>query len=788
GDELSSCDAAVQLAYQLAAGTDSATTMLRRELVIGIDPMENPDGRERYLGQMQQWNGLLPNSDVQSMQHSGLWTAGRGNHYLFDLNRDWFILENPESRARVQAIREWQPQLIVDAHEMGPLNTYLFPPSREPININITETIKYWNKIFSEDQAKAFDEYGWSYYTREWFEDWYPGYGSNMPHFRGAIGILYEQASTDGSLVKRHDGTILTFRDAVHHQFTSSMANLKTLAKNREKILSDFYHQKKYAMNFSERTGIKVFYIVPGKNVSRVNRFVEKLVQQGIDVEIAQKDFKAEGLQDYWSRKKLDRQLPAGTLIVPLNQPLSLLANAILEFDPRPRTSFMEEERKSLLKKKSTRLYEVSAWSLLMAYGLEAYTGSARVNVSAKKILEIPLPEGTLSGATSAYGYVWDNTDDRAIDALIQFMSKGIQIRAAKKPFRVEGQEYPRGSFLIRLIENPNLNSTLVKKVASETGVTIQGVNTALSESGSDLGGNDFQLLTPPRIALLTGHSISTTSFSALWYLLDRELQVKHSLINHTRLGGTDLRTYNVLILPSTWGGKETYQKLLGKENIKKIKSWVAAGGTIIGIGNAAAFLADTATGFSKVRLRQQVLQKLALYKEAAEKELNPGQVAPDSISLWEKAPTVADTPQNSGNKADKELLAKYDEHLRLFQPRGAILRANLDEEHWLNFGLGKKLPVIFYSPYAYLTADPVQTAARLGSADHLRLSGILWPETRTRWEKTAYATRESLGKGQVILFAGEPYFRAYFLGSGRMLVNAILLGPGMGTRAVMPW
>jgi hypothetical protein len=787
GDELSSTDAGVFLSYQLAAGMDSISQKLLKELVIGIDPMENPDGRERFLGQMQQWNGLIPNSDIQSMQHYGFWTVGRGNHYLFDLNRDWFILENPESRARVKAIREWRPQLVIDSHEMGSLSTYLFPPAREPINTNVSENLKQWNNIFAKDQAKAFDTYGWSYYTREWHENWYPGYGSNMPNFDGAIGILYEQASTDGSLVKRQDGTILTFRESVHHHFVSSMANLNTLANHRKQILSDFYNHHKIALSNTKNTLPKAYLLIPGENKSRISRFINKLLLQKIEIYSAQKEFKIEQVISYWDKKKSSKSFPKGTIIIPMNQPLSPLINAVLEFDPRTSTKFLEEERKSLLKENDTKLYEVSAWSMPMAYGLDVYAAWNTVKVNSQKITEPPVHQAMMENSEPVYGYFWSNSDDNSYKVLIQLLEKGYKIRCSKKPTYIDKKFFHRGGFLIRKIENPELKAADIEEISQAFDIDIYGTNTALSLEGSDLGGEDFVLLDLPRIALLTGHSISTTSFSALWYLLDREFQIKHSLLDYHGINRFDLRKYNVLLLPSTWGGKETYSQLFGKENIQKLKNWVENGGTLIAIGNGAAFLADSTTGMSEVALRQQVLNNLALYQNAYEMDLKNIEIMVDSTAIWDKA-TLSGHMSAPQEKKDGEQLKMRDEFLRTFQPRGAILTANLDQEHWLNFGIGDKIPVIFYSPYAYMAKSPVQTTARLADSENLRLSGILWPEARTRWKNTAFVTRESVEKGQIILFAGEPFFRAYFHGSGRMLINALLLGPGFGTSSEIPW
>ena len=278
GDELSSTDAAVQLAYQLAAGTDQTTKKLLKELVISIDPTENPDGRERYLQQLLQWRGEVVNSDANSLDHSGFWPYGRGNHYLFDLNRDWFATVHPETRGKVSAILDWNPQFLVDSHEMGSMDTYLFNPPRAPYNPYMPKTIfKWWDKI-AKDQAAAFDAYGWSYYTGDWNEEVYPGYGSSWGIYIGLVGILYEQSGADGSIVKKEDGTITTYRETVHHQFISSMANLQTIANQKEELLRDYYNNRKKAV--STKNAGKAFIFSSELNKTRLNELAETIKRQ----------------------------------------------------------------------------------------------------------------------------------------------------------------------------------------------------------------------------------------------------------------------------------------------------------------------------------------------------------------------------------------------------------------------------------------------------------------------------------------------------------------------------
>ncbi|MBN2366633.1 MAG: hypothetical protein EH225_12060, partial [Calditrichaeota bacterium] len=787
GDELSGPDAAIQLAYQLVAGEDSLTSRLRRELVICIHPMENPDGRERFLSQMQQWSGAVVNTDVQSIHHTGDWPWGRGNHYLFDLNRDWILLVNPESRARVRAIMEWNPQLIVDAHEMGALDTYLFSPAREPINPRISTNLLDWAHKFAVDQASALDQYGWSYYTREWLDEWYPGYGSSWPLLIGSVGILYEQAGTDGFSVKRHDGTILSYRESVHHQFVSSLVNLKTLAENRQKLLEDYYKNRKNAL-LGKSGQPAAFYIVPGENISRFNRFIQNLQYQNITVEISEQEFNVKDLYGYLQDNPLRKTLPKGTAIIRLDQPLRSLIEAILEFDPHMSSEFLREEREELLREKETRMYEVSSWSLPMAYGLESYWTASHPTVAVRQMDYIPKKSSPSNTGSAGYGYLCNYDDDAVVKALVNLLESEASVRVAKEPFTINGQKFNRGSLLLRNHENTDNLQNLIMSVSDKSGVSFFPVNTALAQQGPDLGGNQFVLLTNPRVALLAGPEIGITSFSSLWYLLDQELQMKHSILNSDRLGGIDFRKYNVLILPSAWS-KKSYENLFGKEILAGLKTWIQEGGTLIAIGEAAAFIADTTTQLSATRTMRQTLKNRNFYRNWLEQKETLFKTYPDSIKIWNGGGIVSDSTQvKVVSKEQLKWLEKQDELARLFQPRGAILRAKTDGQHWMNFGTSPEIPVILYTSYAYLAMDPVQMPVTFSESKNLRLSGLLWPEARMRWAKTPYVTVERVGKGQIILFAGDPFFRAYFHGTARLLINSILLGPGFGTVRSVPW
>ncbi|UCF77721.1 MAG: hypothetical protein JSW03_06295 [Candidatus Eiseniibacteriota bacterium] len=797
GDEPSGSDAALFLAYYLAAAEDSVARAIRDAVVVLVDPVQNPDGRERFRAQIAQWAGKRPNPDTQSLEHAGFWPWGRANHYLFDLNRDWLAFLHPETRGRAGAITKWHPQLVVDAHEMGEFDTYLFSPPREPFNPNMTPSLRKWLQVFAVDQAKAFDRFGWSYYTEEWNEEWSPIYANVWASRSGAVGILYEQASVGGTLVKRPDETLMHYPETVLHQVVSSIANLSTAARNREELLRDFYEEKARAVS-SPRGARKAYLIPQGNNKTRSRELVSVLMRHGIEVHRANEVFVARDVQSCLGGRDDSKSFPEGTYIVFQAQPLRSLLNTIFEFDPRMSTSFLEQERHELEKLGQTKLYEITAWSLPLAFGVEAYEAGSVGRVQTEKLGEFERARGEVVRPEASYGFLVDYSDDSGVKALAKLFEEGCKVKVALKPFAIQGMSFSRGTLLVPLEANADGLVSTLEKIAEETGADFYGVSTAWTEEGPDLGGGYFRLLQEPRVAVLTGGRINFTSYGALWFLFDRELGYRFSALDVNRVDEFDLDKYNVIILPSVWGNPGLYADMLGKKNVQKLKRWVEQRGTLICMAASSAFAADTTTGFSAVRLRRQALAQLKEFEEAlAREDVMKAHEMVDSLAVWEGKgqegeTSSAGTEQAAGEarpeKVDVKALEREDAWLRRFMVRGAILKCDVDEEHWLTSGMGNAVTVTIFSDHVFLSQPPVETVCRFAEGDSLRLSGLLWPEAKKRQARTAYATREALGRGQVILFAGEPYFRAFFHGSGRLLENAILLGPGMGTSVPVPW
>src|ERR1035441_10596219 len=122
-----------------------------------------------------------------------------------------------------------------------------------------------WRDLEWGSLAAAFDARGWRYYNGEWNDDWYPGYSSSWSAMRGAVANLYEQAGIGTDAVRRGEGTLESYQEAVHKQLVSSMANLAFLAKNRQEVLADFLAEKRKSVGTDASIPAHTFAIQIGR-------------------------------------------------------------------------------------------------------------------------------------------------------------------------------------------------------------------------------------------------------------------------------------------------------------------------------------------------------------------------------------------------------------------------------------------------------------------------------------------------------------------------------------------
>ena len=467
----------------------------------------------------------------------------------------------------------------------------------------------------------------------------------------------------------------------------------------------------------------------------------------------------------------------------------------VLTFDIRIPTSFLQSEKKEILAHDDSRLYDATGWSLPLAYGIEAYHVDSAPGVATEPFA-LTERRGSLTNENAKVGFAFDGRDDRAFELLARLFEKNLNVWCCRKPFRAGAVEFARGSFLVRRTGNESLDISSLRALAEASGVDLIGVDEGLANGAfADLGGNEFVLLKAPRIALLAGSGINTGDFGAIWHLLDSRLRMRTSTLDVVSVAGADLSKYNVIVLPDASGGASGYKDRLGEGGVDNLKAFAKAGGTLVAEGAGAALLADTSVAISPVRPREQVLKDLPKYTRALDLSKSALSPAVDSLSIWEsRAPRADDGAKKETKKDGKEesspavdALKREDEIARKLYPHGAIVAVNVNTEHWLGYGCGPVVPVLLNTRLA-LVSESVEVPGRFAPANRLRLSGLMWEEARARWSETVYSARDGVGDGQAILFASLPNFRGYYHGAERMLLNALLLGPGFGTAARVEW
>ena len=798
GNETSGADAALGIIYHLIASQDKDVLDMLKEMVIIIDPVMNPDGRARFAKNLEQYRGTAPNYDDQSLIHTGDWPYGRTNHYYFDLNRDWVYLTQPETQGRVSLINEWKPQILVDAHEMGSQDTFMTGPAREPINKNVDYDLIKWGNVFAKDQGQEFDKRNWRFYTGEWHEDLYPGYSFYVA-FKGTLGILYEQSRMAEDGVRRPEGTIQSYKESVHHQYVSTIVNLKTLKENSKAMYEDYWDGRKFNVSSDSKYANRSYVILPTKNNGRLNVLANKLKAQEIEIYQNNKPISVSNVLKQNGVIEDEYIIPAGSMIIPNKQPEAPLISAILEFDAEIDESVLEEEKQKSIKNGSSLMYDTTAFNFSMMYGLRAVTVPQNIT----KNLDIWSPfNETIEVYKDAVMWAVDGKDDRSVAFAARLMEKNIEVRIIDKDSYLSGHNLSRGSVVVIAMDNPLIEDLHldVSSTASALNLSLVSIESGFGpEELPDWGGRHFRLLEKPQIAILSHEGFNSYDVGVSWWSLDHHLGIRHSQLNSSLTAYGDLRRYNTIILPSGNPNLSDYAKNM-------LMNWVKQGGTLI--ANNASTRSIISSNIGNVENLNRTFENSKTFNIDLMREIyslenqiditgvNDNKVNPKNSYPWE----------SSDKTYSKDQLEMRDKWQSLLMPSGAIVAARTDDKHWLTFGTDDVLPVLYSNYPILMTGGNSEAILRIGELIpnsevsqsrtinwsqipagydmNVRMSGLVWPEASQRIANSAYLTREKLGKGQIILFSGEPNYRGSARGTNRLWLNAVVYGSGLGTNS----
>ncbi len=736
GNEASSTEAAHEVAYELATTQDPTLLAALEESVVLLFICINPDGRQRYVTWYNSIMRHTKGQEPRDLEHYEPWPNGRTNHYWFDLNRDWIWGVHPESRGHIAAYNRWMPQVHVDYHEQGYDANYFTAPGATPRNQLLPDDYEAWSDLFGRANIAEFDKKGLSYFTRDRFDFFYPGYGSSYPSVMGAIGMLVEQGGIGaGRAVETEDGFVLSLRQRIYDHYRTSLATIQAAATQREALLS--YSIAAWDPMRSKEP-VNAYVIEQDGNPYWID-FITILQRHGVVMEITTEAFTAIA-QSYRSGKTEQHTFPRGSLLIPTEQARHLLVNTLLA---------------QHLAIEDTVMYDMSTWSAPLAYNLSAYTIRSPIQVGTKLLTEIESPATgvQLADEQPTYAYLIDYQQRYAPRALAKLWEKGYRVRAAIAPFVLEdGRAFPAGTLIVltgRNLEKESSLSTDMAAIAATASVEIVASASGRVATGYDLANTRNKPLKAPRVAMLVEPPFDTYTSGQLFYLFDQEteLPVERIIVSSLqqtalpkfgqRYGYADLNDYDVLLLP----GCSRLGEIFKDEPLRQLTDWIRAGGVVVALEASSLFF----TGRGKV----------------------------SDLS-------VKDASRDTNAAALVIPYAEREQYRGKRRIPGAALRASIDTTHPLGFGLPQEVYSLKFGTESLLPAANLETVGRyLSNTKELLAAGYASEENLQHLAGNTWAGVQPYGEGKIVYLLDNPHYRMFWRGPSRMVQNAVMLLPG---------
>ena len=700
GNESVSTEAAMQTLYELLTNRKD----LLNNTVVIVDPCINPDGRDRYVNWYNQVKNTPFQVDPNSREHHEGWLSGRSNHYMFDLNRDWAWLTQLESQQRIKEYNKWFPHIHVDFHEQGVDNPYFFAPAAEPFHEVITNFQREFQITIGKNHAKYFDKEGWLYFTKERFDLFYPSYGDTYPTYNGAIGMTYEQGGSGraGLGITTQIGDTLTLKDRIDHHLTTGLSTVEVSSANAPKLNQEFvkfFKSRKFKYNS---------YVMKGEK-DHLHTLTKWLDQHGIEygsgTGTTVKGFR------YKSGKTESFQSDENSLVVSTDQPKGTLVKVL--FEPNAKLT-------------DSLTYDITAWSMPYAYGLDAVAVQNKVPSTAYKAINITIPE-----TDSYYAYITDWNSMHDARFLAALMQNDIKVRSAHRSFTIKDIEYPVGSLVVTKEDNKHIANfqDQIIEIAKKYDQDLHITPTGFVDDGKDLGSSYIKMIKKKRVAVLTGEPTSTINFGEIWHFFEQQLVYPMTSIDSRYLKTILLDKYDVLILPHG----QDYKKFMSDDLTDKLTDWVKKGGELILIQGAVK-----------------------------------GVVGRDNFAIKERK-LSKDSLKNRLSSYARTVREKLKEEVK-----GAIFKTKVDPSHPLAFGYNSMYYTlkIRNGSYEYLPKGNVAVIEKQTKP----LAGFSGSDTPDRLINSLVFGVEPLEKGHIIYLVDNPLFRGFWENGKLFFANALFM------------
>ncbi|GAB3700782.1 M14 family metallopeptidase [Spirosoma flavus] len=727
GNEAVSSEAFMEVLYRLLSPTDAVSQKIINSTVVLLDPGLNPDGHDRYVNWYNQMVGRSADPTPSAREHNEPWPGGRYTHYLFDPNRDWAWQTQEITQQRMTLYQQWMPHLHGDFHEMGVESPYYFAPSAKPYHEDITPFQRKFQQTIGEYCSRYFDRNGWLYYTRERFDLFYPSYGDTYPTYNGAIGMTFEQGGSGraGLAIEKADGDTLTLRQRIDHHYAASIATLESVADRPAEIVKEFGQFFDKARNTP--IGTYKSYVIKwpkDDNGGRVKALLQLLERNKIRYGYAGKSLNAPGFNYNTQKNDKSVAVAAEDVVISAYQPKSTLLKILFE-------------QNSALEDSAT--YDITAWSLPYAFGLQTYGLTTRLEPSSTMSVPTTPTSTTTAASSRAYAYLIKWKSLPAAQTLASLLKQKIRVRAAEKPFELDGKTYPSGTLIVPRAGNERLGDrfdTIVKKIATMTGSGFEPVQTGFVAKGSDFGSDFVTGLKAPRVALVMGDGTPPPSAGEVWHFFDQELNYPITLVDGNALGNVEWNKLDVLILPTNYN----YARFLNDRVLSSLREWIRAGGKLIAMERAAAFLAGR-----------------------------------DGFELKEKAPQDGDKKEKKGNPSDSVKLYADRERTAISDDiPGSIYRVNVDTSHPLGFGLTDGYYTLVQNAFNFDFLKDGWNVGYLKSDNYV--AGFSGRNAREKLKNTLLMGVQNVGRGSIVYLADDPLFRGFWYNGKLLFSNAVFM------------
>jgi hypothetical protein len=764
GNETSSTEVSLLVAYYLAASNDPETLKWLSESVIFIDPSLNPDGRDRAANWHNQYHSNPPVGDPIDKEHVEGWPAGRVNHYFTDLNRDWLNLVQVESRNRVEFFHQWYPNVQIDFHEQGANATYYFEPTPTRHYSPIIPQFLYDEGIvLAKYNATALDDIGSLYFTKEGYDNLSPIYGSTYPKFFGAVSATYEQASSRGIEQESSNG-LLTFKFTIRNHLTTSFSTIRAAVAEKSNLFKTQKNFFKYALEQGQKATTKAYVFGDNKDANLTQKFLGLLLQHRVKVFTLNENITEQG-KTFQKGK---------AYLVPADQPNYLIVHSLFE--------------ENILQ--DSIYYDNTGWSIIHAYGLK-YAKLASPAAKGEQVTALNLTKGNIEGGESKLAYIISYTDYNASRALYHLLLKNILVKTAFKPFTAAAGDnkraYGPGTLVIPVAGQSISSDSLYKaiqEVTAETHINALSVSTGFSTEGIDLGSSNIKAVRKPEVALAFGQGVTASEAGQVWFLLNQQLDLPVTKIDLANFQRASLKRYTTLVLPG--GNYNSWDK----QTVDKIKEWVSQGGTLITFQTASAWA-----------IKQEIVkERLSETEESGRGGRNAAPVTP-STAKPQGADTATRAAGRRGNgsavtaqarqpdtavrrgkrNGDRLDYARQEDVEGAKRINGAIFQADIDISHPIAFGLtSRKLYINKNGPTILLpSTNKYSTVAQYNGKPFI--NGYASKDNVSKVANSAAIIATGSGNGEVILFADDPTYRGYWLGTARIFLNSIFFGNLIG-------